>query len=250
MDHGTTLLDQHRSAFVDEPGTGVRRSSAPSRSPYSARRTSFSLSELWRGLTTGQLRARTHAADQARDMLRHTLRVAAVRGEATPLSAGDAASLSRFLRGDLNKWIALEATAATSSVSRQQSRCLELMGFGERPSRAPVVLALAAHAAAGACLGSAAVEWQSDAGEPSMLLSVERVDTDLERTLSPKVLSALRAFIDGETHVQIAAHAGRSKNTIGNQLRIASELLRASGRFGVIARLVERRGAVAAQESA
>jgi DNA-binding NarL/FixJ family response regulator len=117
---------------------------------------------------------------------------------------------------------------------------LELMGFQGRPSRSPVVLALAAHAAAGARLAAAAVEWQTDANGPIVLLRVARIDAGLEQTLTPKVLAALRPFIDGETHEQIAAHAGRSKNTIGNQLHTAGNKLGASGRFAVIARLVQR----------
>ena len=73
-----------------------------------------------------------------------------------------------------------------------------------------------------------------------MRLRVARVDDELEGMLSPKVLAALRPFIDGETHGEIAARVGRSEHTIGNQLQTASEVLRASGRFAVIARLVER----------
>ena len=242
MHDGSTLLTWPQDSFHQEPSTGIRSLRLPARPPMSLGGGRLPLGQLWTGLVSGQLRLCPD--DRAAGLgpaPAHELRVRATACSVAAPRAADVESLSQFLRGEPNKRIAIAASRSPASVSRQHSLCLEAMAVAGVASHAPVLLALAAHAAGGALLEPAAVGWQTEGSVPMLVLYAARIDAGLERRLSCQVLAALRLFIDGLTHRQIAARLGKSQRTVTNQLHAATRKLQAYGRFGVIARLVQLR---------
>jgi DNA-binding NarL/FixJ family response regulator len=69
------------------------------------------------------------------------------------------------------------------------------------------------------------------------IVSALRPDTRVPAALTPALRSVLRLLLDGETHEQMALHRGSSKRTIANQLGALFQILQASGRAELLARL-------------
>lgn len=242
MHPGSILLTGPQSIFDAEPPSGVRRPRLPLCTPLPPPGGKLGLGPLWEGLVSGQLQLcpRQGGAGLGAGPS-HELRIIAAAASSELPRAEHVELLSQFLRGKSAKGIAFDTNRSAPAASRSQSHCLRAMGFAGAPSRSPVLLALAAHAAAGATLEPATVGWHTEGAVPMLVLCGARVDADLEQRLSPNVLGALRLFIDGLTHQQIAARLGKSPRTITNQLQAATRKLQGSGRFGVIARLVQLR---------
>jgi DNA-binding NarL/FixJ family response regulator len=207
------------------------------------------LAQIWAELVSGNMRvfARRQVsflrvittASVILDAYRLNLEYCFGERVAPPLPA-DAELLQRYLMGAQAKVLAANEEQAPSTISRRKSLCLEAMGLRCRPSQAPLLLVLAAHAAAG-CLRvpDAAVESSIESDGTVFTIIIPRIDAALDGLLPPRQRTAVRRLIDGRSNQQIADDLGKSKRTIINQLCSSYRELQASGRLAVVARLLE-----------
>ena len=144
--------------------------------------------------------------------------------------------LQRILTGSTQKVVADDLKLAVSTIAAACSYSLQRMGQQRLPSRAPLLLMLAAHAARGVHLPDAR---KTPTPAPNRWeLSVERPDRKLSQQLTNAERAVLGLVLEGQTHAQIARARGVSTRTVANQLALVFKKFGACGRGALVARLV------------
>lgn len=151
-----------------------------------------------------------------------------------------------LLSGERQKNAAFEHGLCASTISINAHRGLEQLGVFRTPCKAPPVLALLARAGRGLASPSARTCSVSVGGEKYEVLSVERPELLLLRTLPPAEFHVLCRLVEGATYERIALERGTSQRTIANQVRSVFQRLAVSGRAELIVRLLELAAAASA----
>jgi len=156
-------------------------------------------------------------------------------------SASDLAILGRVLRGEAQKVVAHEIGASLSTVTTACSRGLRAMGIVSRPSRAPLMMMLAAHAVAGRArlrANESTIHW----GQRELrMLEAEHPGATTRGTLTEAERSVVRRLLDGQSHQEIGSARGTTGRTVANQMAGVYRKLKVSGRGALVAALVQTR---------
>jgi DNA-binding NarL/FixJ family response regulator len=195
----------------------------------------MSLSELWFALTTGKLTIVSSGCSERECFLRLCPRR---EQGAFFLAPRHRSILRRVLAGESQKSVAIELELAVSTIAVTGSHLLAAMGARVSASRAPLLLALAAHAATGVPLPAALLARTRDCASDEFVLIAPRPDIELAASLSAAERDVVRALVEGRTYAEIAAHRRRSKRTIANQLASIFRKLRVRGRGELVGKLV------------
>lgn len=201
--------------------------------PVESTRSAFELvhlADIWRGLLAGeyQLTATHFTESRCLALLQ--------RPSAWPTrrpSPGNVQVLERVLLGTSQKRVAIEIGRSISSVCAAASTGLRELGQPLQPSRVPVLLVLAVHAAHGyERFGGLA-----SAGAGQSILSTERPDLAMSERLTPAERAVARLLVEGHRHAEIATLRQTSPRTIANQLGTIFRKVGVSGRGELLAML-------------
>jgi DNA-binding NarL/FixJ family response regulator len=150
--------------------------------------------------------------------------------------------MERLLSGQSHKVVAIELQVSVSTVTSSLQGSMRTMGLPCRNSRAPVILTMAALAAlrprAELVLGRIACSGGHE--NATWVVSVRRVDLELESLLTKAESAALRQLVAGSSYAQIAEQRAVSVRTVANQLAAAFRKLGVSGRSEVVQQLIAR----------
>jgi DNA-binding CsgD family transcriptional regulator len=148
--------------------------------------------------------------------------------------------LKRVLLGQVPKVVAAEQGVAISTVATAMQGALRCMGLNGRVSSSPILLTIAARAAASEqltpTLGRLTRVNAND--DKYSLVSVRRPDLQFPVDLSRAEVTVVRQLIAGHTHAEISEQRATSPRTIANQLATAFKKLGVSGRGAVLQRLI------------
>lgn len=147
-------------------------------------------------------------------------------------------ALERVLLGVQQKVIAYERRLAASSTATKLNRALISLGARGPVSKAPLLLILAVHAAAGRALVPALSRTLCVDGEDYELISAPRPEGCLASILTDSELIVAKLLIEGRTYCEISKLRGTSLRTVANQLVSVFKKLRVSGRAELVARVV------------
>ncbi len=193
----------------------------------------LSLAGLWRALGRGELRV-VHSDYTDELCLTRLQRVQ----RPTPLKPTRIATLQRVLLGESPKAIAIERGVTLSAVISMCGDCLAATGSGRWTSRAPIWLSLAAQAGAGRRLPSPQVR-NVPGGTPGLVeLAFVRPDRALEGRLTRAEYGVVRAYLEGESHTNIANRCQSAPRTVANHLAAVFRKLGVSGRAPLLSRLI------------
>jgi DNA-binding CsgD family transcriptional regulator len=208
-----------------------------------------SLSELWEALVTGRDRAVDAFIDDERCFL--VVRPARPDERLPPLAnARNRAILTRVLLGEPQKHVAYEFDVSASSITSIAAQYAHAMGFAGSVSRLPILLVMAAHAAArGATHFVAASAGFEHAGVPHRVLCAPRPDPARWASLSDAEREVVTLLIERYANADIARLRQRSMRTVANQLSSAMHKLGARGRSEIISRVLERQDGARALSS-
>jgi len=157
-------------------------------------------------------------------------------------------ALELYLIGSSQKCVAIDFGLAGSSVAAMLQQCFRFMGLSCIPSRAPLMLVLAAHASA-ACRSRRSTPlkpWWPPSGE--WVARVSRPDAVLESLLPPAEYAVIALLAEGKSYDEMARLRQTSVRTIANQVGAAFRRLRVSGRAQLLC-LVARRTVESLQEA-
>jgi DNA-binding CsgD family transcriptional regulator len=196
----------------------------------------FDLSWVWYELVSGnwKFNATFSTADRLYALFEpiepHTAR---------PIAAHHCRVLARYLIGESQKSLAIELGLSPSAVTCRIQYALKAMGLAGCGSRAPLLLAVAAHArqAAPAIRGRRSQLALPD-GRSLWVISVRRPDLEFPARLSAAEAAVVRELVAGRSHAQIASLRRTSLRTVANQLAAVFRKLSVSGRGELIACLV------------
>jgi DNA-binding NarL/FixJ family response regulator len=155
----------------------------------------------------------------------------ASRENANALQGRRRVILEQFLAGSPQKVIADDLEVSISTVAATLRQCFKHFGLDCVGSRAPLLLVLAATAAARS-------NFESSLRSSSFCLenrfyaaaSVERPDARLARLLSGAEYEVARLRVEGRTYAEIASLRRTSQRTVANQLAAVFHRLHTSGR--------------------
>ncbi len=207
----------------------------------------FDLRELWHNVCAGTW--------QFRDIFSSTQRHFAVIervavGKQSRVHHRNLEILTRVLLGQVPKAAAQDMGVAISTVATGMHECLRSMGLPHRASSPPVLLMMAARAAARTDLTLGRLSRIKAQDEKHWLVSVERPDLELPVPLSEAEASVVRQLVSGRTHAEISDHRATSPRTVANQLASAFKKFGVSGRGAILQRLIthcfERQAAASA----
>lgn len=195
----------------------------------------MSLCELWQALTSGKLTIVSSGCSERECFLK--LRP---RAGTRPfyLAPRHLSILRRVLAGESQKSVAIELELAVSTIAVTGKHSLSVLGVAVSATRAPLLLALAAHAAAGVRLAPALLARTEDCRSEEFVVIAQRPDVELDLSLSVAERAVVRGLIEGRTHAEIASHRRRSTRTIANQLASTFRKLRVRGRAELVRKLV------------
>ncbi len=129
-----------------------------------------------------------------------------------------------------------ELGVSVAAVTTKAVKCLRAMGIeSERPSRVPVVLVIAAHAAAGI---TKLTSTRSVIHAGRVRFEIDRFDGVLRARLTAAEFAVLRFVVEGLPTLEIARMRGVATGTVAGQVRNALTKLQVSGRAGLLSRLV------------
>ena len=226
--------------FPDEATRGSWRSAVEA-----AERTStetFDLASLW-----PRLRAGDTAVLDAFSTLERVYLILAPTISALPRPPRTQRALDlleRVLLGAAQKEVSFDFGMSPSCVAQTLTRALGALGLGGTPSKVPVLLAMAAHAARAPASTYAARCFDVRAGNtPYTAVSAKRPDSCLANVLSRTEFTVARLLIEGNSHGQISAIRGKSERTIANQLAAAFKKLGVSSRAELLRHVITRHAA-------
>jgi DNA-binding CsgD family transcriptional regulator len=148
--------------------------------------------------------------------------------------------LTRVLLGQVPKAVAQDMRVAIPTVATGMQACLRGMGLPCRASIPPVLLVMAARAAArqGSAPTLGRLTRFSADHDKYWLVSVERPDLRFPVPLSQAEADVVRQLVSGQTHAEISEHRARSPRTVANQLASVFKKLGVSGRGAILQRLI------------
>jgi DNA-binding NarL/FixJ family response regulator len=202
----------------------------PSSRPRSAR---IDLAQLWRDLACGALTIQT---------ISHTEKLCSLTLErrspqpSSTLSERRFAILQRVLLGESPKEIAFSVGLAVSTIALACRECLEGIGTQAGSLRSPIVLVMAAHAAAGFEYPPSTASHEA-IGATSFTVSVVRPDLELRSRLSGAEYQVVRLLVEGYAYAAMAERRAGSVRTVANQIASAFRKLKVSGRSSLMAAL-------------
>ncbi len=147
--------------------------------------------------------------------------------------------LTRVLLGQVPKAVAQDMSVAISTVATGMQACLRSMGLPCRASIPPVLLIVAARAAARQ--GSAPVLGRLtriSVNHEYWIVSVARPDLRFPVPLSRAEAEVVRQLVSGQTHAEISEYRARSPRTVANQLASVFKKFGVSGRGAILQRLI------------
>jgi DNA-binding CsgD family transcriptional regulator len=197
------------------------------------------LAELWRQLASGSYRAHDTFAGQSRSYL-----LLEERPAPPPSTRCDRSIevLQRILIDGGQKCAAFDLDLAPSSVSSLAKLALARLGFEGPTAQAPLILFMAARAAAEGNADTARSATLRTKSQTIRVLSVERPDLELERLLSPALADVASQFVAGKRRTEIASKRNTSVRTVSNQLRAIFTALHATGRLSLLGALCAHSG--------
>ena len=163
------------------------------------------------------------------------------RGELRPAVARALSTLEKVLAGESPKVLAYDGSVSTSTVAARCAIGMQSIGGETKVSAAPLLFLLAAHAARGTDLGSALVRPITSSESQRWLVRYERPDLEFGASLTDAEREVVRLLLEGRNHAQMSQIRQRSERTIANQLGSAFRKLGATGRTGLVAKLLRER---------
>jgi DNA-binding NarL/FixJ family response regulator len=198
------------------------------------------LAALWEALITGRERAVDAFIDNERCFL--VMRAARADEHLTPLAnTRNRAILMRVLLGEPQKHVAYAFNVSASSITSVATQYAQAMGFDGSIRRLPILLVMAAHAAARGsahCVATSAA-FEHD-GVPHRVLCAARPDPARWANLSGAEREVVTLLVERYPNADIARLRQRSLRTVANQLSSVMHKLGARGRSEIISRVVER----------
>lgn len=200
------------------------------------------LGKLWAALVTG----REHAVLSYHEDGRSIVVVRGARPEErlpALANARNLALLTRVLLGEPQKIVAFDFNVSPSSVAAIAAQYAAAMGFGERVSRLPILLVMAADAAAHGGQGarSRAACFVHD-GVEHRVVSVRLPDPARWQSLSAAEREVAALLLERHGNADIARLRHTSSRTVANQVGSVMHKLAARGRSEIIAKMVEAVG--------
>jgi len=200
------------------------------------------LGSLWSELLSGACKIEHHFfADDSCGLV--VSRGHASERAGAPLAARHAQILERALVEGGQKSVAIDLHLSQSSVTHILKQCFAFMGLSCWPSRTPLVLVLAAHAAQ----FRARERLPLERATPLPLretIRLARPDLELCASLSPAEYAVMRLLVEGCSYQEIALLRRTSVRTVANQLAAVFHRLGISGRAELFCLLARRRVAV------
>jgi len=197
----------------------------------------FDLSQLWVQLCAGTWRFR----DTFSSAERHFAVVEQIEVRRCSRVHNRNLEISRrVLLGQVPKAVAHDMTIAISTVATGMQESFRSMGLPHRASSPPVILIMAARAAARSelarTLGRLTRIKAND--DKYWLVSVERPDLEFPVPLSEAEAAVVRQLVSGHSHTEISQHRATSPRTVANQLASAFKKFGVSGRGAILQRLI------------
>jgi DNA-binding CsgD family transcriptional regulator len=241
-------LGASTSSTADHPLNGRSSESAPSRtapevswlsaaSNDALQPQTFDLSCLWRELCAGTWRFR----DTFSTAERHFAVIQRVSvGKRSRVHGRNQEILTRVLLGQVPKVVASDMTVAISTVATGMQERLRSMGLPCRASNPPVLLVMAARAAArrGSAPTLGRLTRIKADQDKYWLVSMERPDIQFPVPLSQAEAAVVRQLVSGRTHAEICEYRATSSRTVANQLASAFKKFGVSGRGAIVQRLI------------
>ena len=224
------LLYRKRRSLLVSRGMRVALSKGMEPSTWEFGTRAVELASLWRALVAGRYFVTAAYCGQDRCFLELERR--RIGRRASELSVN---LLARMLAGEAQKVLACEFDVSLTTIAVRCADALRVMVDGYYPSRAPILLVMAAHAERGLRLPVACAR-RVAAGR--FLVSAELPGAGLAHRLSPGELHVARLLIEGKAHMEIARTRGTAVRTTANQLRAVFGKLRVSGRSELRAKAI------------
>jgi len=200
---------------------------APSKCGFSP----LECANAWRDLVAGHLTI--IGSSMARECA--ALSLTPIEGQRPSVRPRDAQILERVLLGESPKALALDLDLSQSTITTCAKRSLAMLGVRTQPSRVPLGLVALVHRAKGR--GSADFECRCEQRDRNLVLSFPLIC--LAKCLPPAVLDVVFLHAQGNSHAAIAVQRRTSERTVANQLALAFQRLRVSGRAQLLGCLLD-----------
>src|SRR5689334_8998883 len=221
---------QRETAHSDVTSMGIPRFEAPT-----------SAQALWGALRRGEMTVVGTPTRGGYELLLARAEPQDLTARSRALREPHVEHLEAVLLGKPQKVLAAELELAASSVASLLKEAAAAMGITSSVSRLPAALALMAHAAQGSQVLALCQVGDAAGADARWLLSLSySSEKVLGGLLADGERDVLARYLEGDSHVQIAAARGVSERTVANQLGVCFRKLQACGRFGVLRVLVER----------
>jgi DNA-binding NarL/FixJ family response regulator len=191
--------------------------------------------DVWRGLVNGRHFLQSSVCTDTRCFA--TLHLRPPFPRAPRASDSKIQVLEKLLLGFSQKQLAIETGRSVSSVCSSASDCLQAFGYA-KPSRLPIMLVMAAHAANGLSLGPARLVSFDASQGGRWLLSMPRPDIYLQERLSTAEWLVARMLVEGRSYAEMARLREISIRTVANQLSAVFHKLGVSGRVEFLVKIV------------
>lgn len=160
-----------------------------------------------------------------------------------PLKPILAETLQRLLRGQSQKFIALDCDCSASTVATRARSALEQLGLRGSPARVPAALVVLAHTAWG-ILPELLVRCVDVPGTRGRrLISAPRPNPRKLHLFSPAELALVEMMIEAQSRLEMGQARRSSLRTIANQIAQIYRKLRVSGRIPLLIELMQSKPA-------
>jgi len=152
--------------------------------------------------------------------------------------------LERVILGEPQKVVAIDNELSPSTVAAAVTNALRALGMTTVGSRIPLPLALLVHAHRGESSVQTGRVSRFYDGRHLKIISIPRLESELETLLSPAELEVTVLRAEGLSHADIASRRGASRRTVANQVASASRKLGVSGRGNMLKYIARRERAM------
>ena len=193
------------------------------------------LATLWHSLTSGS----SKIVDVFSTSDRLGMVVAShVGASAGPVAERDLGVLERVMISAQQKSVGFDVRVSPAGLNRILMRALAHLGLDCTPSRLPLLLVVAAHAArTPGAICSVRVGTQRADGALYQSVTLHDATAWLQARLTPSQSKIANLLIEGKTHAEIADRCNIVKRTVANHLAAVYGELRLSGRLALLSRL-------------
>jgi DNA-binding NarL/FixJ family response regulator len=216
---------ERAAAIPDGPETGLCRDARPAEH--------VSLIDLWRDFCGGRWSVVNDGvtADSCFVWLAERERT-----QRAPLLPRSVDVLTRLSLGQAQKVIAIDLGLASSSISVLAQRAIEPFGV---KNRLPLVLTIAAHAAASVTtLTAGVVSRASSADQQITVIQTKRPDQYLSVGLTSAQRSVVRLAFEGYSTARIARARSTSERTVSNQIANIFRVFHVQSRAELVSKLI------------